>query len=249
MKKTLFLIVFFVMNVTAEENFLSLNLQLHYDFKREHLTSTLEFFTTDEWGYTFCFTDVNFNHHVIPEATGKRGGMSDVYFELMRYFRLKKFKSWKLYATVQYDDGNEPIKQVWLAGLNAGDIQVGPLVISTEFLLKKEYKLGVNWQYTVVWNMELWNNRLVFNGFLDYWVNDVDNAHWPDFDPEIVASRYSFQAEPQIGYLITPRWKIGSEVEISRGFLGSTTGKLALEERYRHDKWYFLPTLFLQYNF
>jgi hypothetical protein len=230
-------------NLYAQENFLSLNLQFHWDILRDHPTVTQEFYATDKLGYTFFFMDVNFDRY------RQRGGVSDFYFEIMRYFRLAKFRSYDVYFTVQYDDGSEPIQGVVLAGLNLGNIMIGPFNVSTEFLLKKEYKLDINWQYTLVWYAEFINGKLIFNGFLDYWINDVDNPNWPSFDPELAASRYSFQAEPQLGWLVTPQWKIGSEVEISRGFLGSVTGKLTQEERYKHDKWYFLPTVFIQYNF
>jgi hypothetical protein len=101
----------------------------------------------------------------------------------------------------------------------------------------------------VVWYAEFFNGKLIFSGFLDYWINDVDNENWPSFNEEFAASKFSFQAEPQLGWMLSPKWKIGSEVEIDRGFLGSITGKMALRENYKHDKWYFLPTLFLQYNF
>ncbi|OPX32612.1 hypothetical protein B1H10_07325 [candidate division KSB1 bacterium 4484_188] len=226
-----------------------LNLQFHFDLKRSHPTVTQEYFRTDSLGYTFFFMDINFNHWISPDGTGKAGGVSDVYFEFMRYFRLYRWKTYDLNFTVQYDDGTAPVEQIWLAGLNLGNIQLGPLNLSSEILLKKDYKLGVNWQFTTVWYAAFFNEKLVFNGFFDYWANDVNNPHWPAFDPEFKASRFSFQAEPQIGWLLSPHWKIGSEVEIDRGFIGSVTGKMALEEKYRHNRWYFLPTLFVQYDF
>lgn len=227
----------------------SLNLQFHYDFRRAHPTTTLEYFGTDRLGFTFFFADFNFNHWGREGFVSKQGGLSDVYFEFMRYFKIYHVNKMDVNFTVQYDDGNEPVKQIWLTGLNVSNIQLGPVNLSTEFLLKKDYKLNINWQYTLVWYAEFFKSRLIFNGFLDYWANDVSNPHWPAFDPELARSRFSFQTEPQIGWMLTPRWKIGSEVEIGRSFLGSVTGKLALNENYRHDKWYILPTVFVQYNF
>ena len=236
------ILLFFIM-ATAQDFLLDLNLQAHYDFRRDHPTVTQEFFATDKFGYTFFFMDVNF------DRTRKSSGASDFYFELMRYFTLRRFHKYTIYTTVQYDDGSDPIARVWLAGLNVGNIKFGSLEINTEFLLKKEYRLNVNWQYTLVWFAALFNGKIEFNGFFDYWVNDVHNKNWPAFDPEVAATKYSFQAEPQLGWRFTPHWKIGSELEISRGFLGSVTGRLAIREQYRHDLWYFLPTVFLQYNF
>jgi hypothetical protein len=236
-------LIFVVVPGEAQDSLINLNLQAHYDFRRDHPTVTQEFFVTDKLGYTFFFMDVNFDH------TRKKGGASDFYFELMRYFTLKHHHKYTLYATVQYDDGSDPIARVWLAGLNVGNIKLGQLEISTEFLLKKEYHLDLNWQYTLVWFAAFFNGKIEFNGFFDYWVNDVDNQNWPAYDPEIAKTRYSFQAEPQLGWRFTPHWKVGSELEISRGFLGSVTGRLAIKENYQHDTWYFLPTVFLQYNF
>ena len=221
----------------------SLNLQLHYDIRRDHPTVTQEFLAFDRIGYTFFFMDLNFDHY------RKSGGLSDVYFEFMRYFRIKSWKQFEISITLQYDDGTEPVKQVWLAGINLGNINFNGFQISTEFLLKKEYQLGINWQYTLVWNGEFLNHKLIVNGFMDYWINDIVNPNWPDSDPEVAATRYSFQAEPQVGIKITPHWKIGTELEISQGFLGSVTGKLATEETYQYHEWYILPTVFVQYNF
>lgn len=235
-------LVICVSTVSGNDN-ITLNLQYHFDFRRDHPTVTQEFFAPDHLGYSFFFMDVNMDHNL------KQGGASDFYFEMMRYFKLKSFRKYILYFTVQYDDGSEPIGQVWLTGINIGNLNVGSFNLSTEFLLKKEYNLNLNWQYTLVWYAEFLNGKLVFNGFFDYWVNDVNNKNWPAFDPEIAVTKYSFQAEPQIGWMLAPHWKLGSEVEIGRGFLGSVTGRLALREKYQHDKWYILPTLFIQYNF
>ncbi len=229
--------------VQAEQPSLFLNTQFHYDFRRDHPTITTEFLAFDSWGYSFFFADFNFDRF------RKSGGLSDIYFEFMRYFKIKEWKGKDINLTIQYNDGTEPVKRVWLAGLNLGNLTFGPFLFSTEFLLKTEYKYGLTWQYTLVWYADLWNQKLIFNGYLDYWSNDNTHPDWPAFDPEFAATRYSFQAEPQVGWMLTPRWKLGSELEISRGFLGSVTGKLATETTYKHDKWYFLPTLFIQYNF
>jgi hypothetical protein len=232
-----------ISSVKGEDQVLSLNLQLHYDFSRDCITTTEEFFATDVLGYTFAFMDINFDRYQ------KEGGASDFYFEVMRYFRIFGWKEKNIYLTIQYDDGTAPICNVWLAGINVGNIKVGSFDFSSEFLLKKDYQLDVNWQYTMVWYASFFEGKLIFNGFLDYWANDVNNSNWPSSDPEIAATKYSFQSEPQVGWMLSSHWKIGSEVEISRGFLGSVTGKLYQEEEYKHDKWYFLPTIFLQYNF
>lgn len=233
--------LFMVIRVGADSP--SLNLQLHYDIRRDHPTVTHEFLAFDRLGYTFCFMDLNFDRY------RKSGGVSDVYFEFMRYFRLTQWNQFHLNFTVQYDDGSEPIKQVWLAGINVGNIVVGKFQLSSEFLLKKEYRLDVNWQYTAVWYGELWNHKLVLNGFMDFWINDIKNSHWPVDDPEIAKTRYSFQAEPQVAYKINSHWRFGSELEVSRGFLGSVTGRLASRENYTYHKWYFLSTIFIQYDF
>jgi hypothetical protein len=240
------LLLFFGCVKASEKN---LNLQMHFDFKRNHPTATLEYLGFDKLGSWFFFIDFNFNHHILPGMGGKKGGISDTYLEIMRYFKITNLGPHDLNLTFQYNDGSEPVKQIWLGGLNLSNIQVGKLNFSTEILLKKEYKLNLNWQYTLVWYGEFFKGKLIFNGFLDYWINDIKNENWPAFDPEFAASKYSFQAEPQLGWMVSPNWKIGSEVEIDRGFLGTVTGHLALSENYRHKKWYLLPTIFVQYNF
>jgi hypothetical protein len=222
---------------------LFVNAQIHYDFRREHPTVTTELLSFDGWGYTFGFADFNFDN------TRKFGGFSDVYFEIMRYFKIKQIAGKDLNITIQYNDGSEPVQRVWLAGVNLGNLTLGKLLLSTEILVKQEYRFGLTWQYTLVWYGYIWRDKLIFNGYLDFWTNDNTDPDWPSFDPEYAATKYSFQAEPQIGWMLTPRWKLGSELEISRGFLGSVTGKLAGKESYKHDKWYFLPTIFIQYNF
>ena len=244
MKKIIYTITFCIpILLHAQEQSLFLNAQFHYDIRRDHPTITQEFLAFDSWGFTFFFADLNFDHY------RKTGGLSDVYFEFMRYFKVKEWRGKDFNVTIQYDDGTEPVKQVWLAGLNLSNLIIGLFQLSTEFLLKSEYKFGLTWQYTLVWYAELWRDKLIFSGYFDYWSNDNTDPDWPGFDPELAATRYSFQAEPQIGWMLSPHWKLGSEWEISRGFLGSVTGKLATETDYQHDRWYFLPTIFIQYNF
>ncbi len=236
------LAIFLVAAGLSAQDIQILDLQYHYDFRREHPTVTQEFFATDKLGYTYFFMDINFDHTLHP------GGLSDVYFEFMRYFTVAHLTGHPVYLTIQYDDGSKPINQSWLAGFNLGDINAGPLNFSGEFLLRKEYRLGLTWQYTMVWMAKFLNEKLVFNGYFDFWNNDVDNADWPDI-PEFRKTRYSFQTEPQIGWQFTSHLKVGSEIEISRGFLGAVTGALVLHQDYQHNKWYVLPTLFVQYTF
>jgi len=237
------LFVAFLTHIVSAEDIDILNLQYHYDFRREHPTATLEYYGNDELGFWFFFTDVNFDNTI------KKGGASDFYFELMRYFQLTKIDDINVTATIQYNDGSFPVEHIWLAGINFNNIQLGSLNLSTDLLLKKNYKLNVDWQWTVVWYADFINHKLIFNGYFDLWKNDNTNSHWPDFSPEVKKTKYSFQAEPQIGWQLSPKWKIGSEWEISRGFLGAVTGELAKKEEYKYGQWYFLPTVFVQFNF
>ena len=78
-----------------------LNLQFHYDFRRAHPTTTLEYFGTDRLGFTFFFADFNFNHWEREGFISKRGGLSDVYFEFMRYFKIYNVKKMDVNFTVQ----------------------------------------------------------------------------------------------------------------------------------------------------
>src|SRR4030042_4483999 len=87
----------------------SLNLQLHYDIRRDHPTVTQEFLAFDRYGYTFFFIDLYFDHYK------KSGGLSAVYFEFMRSFRISHWKQYEVNITLQYDDGTEPEKHIWVA--------------------------------------------------------------------------------------------------------------------------------------
>jgi hypothetical protein len=238
-----FIFLFLLTEILAAEHFNYLNLQLHYDIKRDHPTATLEFYGTDNFGFWFFFMDINFDKY------RKKGGASDFYFELMRYFNFASINNTNIAFTIQYNDGNEPVTNTWLAGINFNNMLLGPILLSTDFLIKKTYHLRVDWQWTVVWYSEFLNRKLIFNGYFDLWKNDNTNENWPDFSNEVKNTSYSFQAEPQIGWMILPYWKIGSEIEISRGFLGAVTGRLAKEKEYKYNKWYVLPTIFIQYYF
>ena len=99
-------ILILLISMAKADDIKSLNLQYHYDFKREHPTATLEYYGTDKLGFWFFFSDVNFDH------TLKHGGASDFYFELMRYFQLTTIKHINVTATIQYNDGNFPIENV-----------------------------------------------------------------------------------------------------------------------------------------
>ena len=76
----LFILVFISPHF-AQDNSIYFNLQFHYDIKRDHPTVTQEFLVPDNYGLTYSFMDLNFDHY------RKAGGVSDFYFEIMRYFR------------------------------------------------------------------------------------------------------------------------------------------------------------------
>lgn len=195
------------------------NIQLHYDFQRSCITSTVEMFRPDNGGSTFFFIDLDYS----PKVTG-------AYFEIAREFNFWQDSdlSW-LSAHLEYNGGlNTQVgsfNNCWLGGLTySGHSQDW----SKTWSLSAMYKaipgtvdaLGKcqmhNFQITGVWNLDFFNHWLSFNGFFDFW---REMRPWQ-------GTEFIFLAEPQLWVNLKniKGWEninlsLGTEMEISANFV------------------------------
>lgn len=206
----------------------SQNIQLHYDFgkledgtKRYFFVGTFEFYRPDTLGYTFLFTDFEFDSPNNPK------GVSLGYFEIARSFYMPWFRNNKLMKNfglhIEYNDGSviyeidsvvygENLRNSWLAGFEY-PFKIGNFTLQTMLLYK--YIRGSSapdFQLTFVWYHMLFKERITLAGYLDLWSQD-------DFyiDPE--KKLLVLYSEPQIWYNITPKLAVGSEFKISKNFI------------------------------
>lgn len=204
------------------------NIQLHYDFgeDRDYLTSTVEMFRPDAYGSTFFFVDMNY------DANGIKG-VSESYFEITRSITLDKDLPIGLH--VEYNGGEgqfanaekEPqaytISDAYLAGLdfiwNAEDFSKG-VTLQTLYKYIRDLEQD-SFQITLVWYCHLMEGKVTFNGFADFWGEDVDFNFDGQVDDDVI-----FLAEPQIWYNLTDNWAVGSEIEFAYNFAGTEGWKV-----------------------
>ncbi len=217
MKKTLLILLVFA-GITSSAQ----NLQLHYDFDRECVTTTMEMFKPDKLGNTFFFIDMNYGE-------GDINGVSAAYWELARVFNIGKTPfginleyngGFGQFATPTVNQAFQ-INNSWLVGpvysKNAADFSKG-------ITLKALYKYidvtdGFHgFQLTGVWYIHFLDKKMTFQGFADFWKQDSDF----NFDGTVDAD-FVFLSEPQIWYHINEHFDIGGEVELSNNF-GGTEG-------------------------
>jgi hypothetical protein len=206
------------------------NLQIHYDFgdNREYITTTLEQFKPDSYGSTFFFVD--FNHSI--------KGVTEAYWEISRDL---KFWEFPVAAHFEYNGGfNTAIQfnNCYLVGAsyfwNSPDFTKG-------FTLQAMYKHierneeQHNFQLTGVWYWHLFDGKLTFSGFADFW-REKHYVSKDNFQTHIKKSNFVFISEPQIWYNINKTFSVGSEVELSNDFAGMSGFKVN-------------PTVAVKYNF
>ena len=136
------------------------NIQLHYDFSRKCVTSTVEMFRADKYGSTFFFIDLDFN----PRVKG-------VYGEISREFCFwQESKLNWLSVHVEYNggmDGGFSFNNNWLGGLTYSGHSND---WSKTWSLSAMYKAIPgnsqvhNFQLTGVWNLDFFDHWLSFNG-------------------------------------------------------------------------------------
>ncbi len=209
----------------------SQNLQIHYDFgeDRKYITTTLEMFKPDEYGSFFFFVDMDYNY------PGNKS-MSLGYWEIARY--IKSFFNKDLGLTIQYNDGIMAIKdtngsmtayplgQAWLFGITY-PLKLGFITLNSELLSRQARgSAAPDIQITFVWFKPLFNEKINFTGYFDYWTQDNMTGNKMNV----------FQTEPQLWYILNKHLSVGGEVEISKNFLP-------------YKGWKFMPTLGIKWEF
>lgn len=211
------------------------NLQHHYDIGRGIFTSTAEFLFADSLGYTFGFTDINYDSYHYDKR-----GTTDMYLEVMRYFTTPWLNR-RLSATIQYNDGViflpesnstlfSAVRRVWLGGLSYS-FPFETLILSADLLARHEDgDRGLTYQLTLVW-LYPFAGRFAFFGFFDIWNSSKDGT-------------VILLTEPQVYYEVG-KYAMGVEVEVSRNFPGAWTRK----KEYKSNTFWFIPTVFVKYSF
>ena len=195
------------------------NLQLHYDFDRRSVTSTVEMFRADGSGSTFFFVDLDYS----PKVTG-------AYWEIARELCFwKESKASWLSIHVEYNGGLNTqagsFNNAFLGGLTySGHSEDW----SKTWSLSAMYKLipgtvtaagdkqDHNFQITGVWNLDFFDHWISFNGFADYW---REARAWQ-------GTKFIFLAESQLWVNLNKvrGWdkvnlSLGTEVELSNNFV------------------------------
>jgi len=232
MKKFLFVFLFIY-----STSLYSQNLQLHYDFgksrdrnatDRGYFTSTFEMYKPDKLGSTFWFIDMDYSN------TQKQIGLA--YMEFARNFKIGKFP---VQPHVEFNGGvyfhnkvtplsGGSISNAWLFG-GALPLTLGKGSIEFQLMYKAiTYATKADGQFTVVWFYPLFNGKVAFDGFLDFWSEDK-------FDHS--EKKFVLLTEPQVWYTLNKTFAIGSEVEISHNFI------------FMSKKTEIYPTLAMKWNF
>lgn len=195
------------------------NVQLHYDFGRNAVTTTVEMFRPDGGGSTFFFVDMDYT----PKVSG-------AYWEIAREFCFWQDSkvNW-LSVHVEYNGGLNTVAGSFNNAILGGLTYSGHSKDwSKTWSLTASYKaipgtIGLNgerqvnnFQITGVWNLDFFDHWLSFNGFADFW---REARPWQ-------GTEYIFIAEPQLWVNLNKikGWdkinlSLGTEVELSSNFV------------------------------
>ncbi len=195
------------------------NVQLLYDLGKDHKFpwTHVEMFKPDKWGSTFFFIDMNYGE-------GGNHGVSMAYWEISR--ALKFWKS-PFALHVEYNggfgqfktstplNGAYQINDAWLVG---GEYTWNTIDFSKVFTLQAMYKNirdknSAAFQITGVWAVQMFQKKLTFSGFADFWRED-------NFVGTSDETKFVFLTKPQLWYNFTEHFSAGSEVDISANFSG-----------------------------
>jgi len=192
MKKLLILFAFFTAFTLSAQN-----LQLHYDFEREHLTTTFEFFKVDKYGNTFTFIDFDYNSDV---------GVSSAYYEIARVLKTEKMP---VGVHVEYNGGlsNQfSFNEAWIFGANYSKANA-KWGFSTYAGYKAFTGAGKgNFQVTGTWYWNIVKDKLTCSGFADLW---TENG---------LSEKTVFLSEPQLWFHLNKSFSVGGEVELTNNF-------------------------------
>ena len=213
----------------------SQNVQLHYDFgkNRQMLTSTVEVLKPDKWGKSFLFVDFDYG-----SESSNIDGISRAYWEISRDLRF-----WQAPISIhaEFDGGfgqfkSTPFNRAYTinnAYLFGPAYSWNSQSFTRGFTIQVLYKYikdkhDAAFQITGVWYLHLFEGKVTFSGFADFWRED--NVFGTK------ETSYVFLTEPQFWYNATKNLSLGGEVEISSNF-GGNKGFMAN------------PTLALKWNF
>ncbi len=190
------------------------NIQAHYDFGKDRklVTTTVEMFRPDKYGSTFFFVDMDYS----SDARDVDNGVSLAYWEIARAFKWKETQY--IMPRVEYNGGTMsvggstfiPIENCFLAGVEhtwaSGDFsKILTLQANYKYIKDKE---DASFQITAVWTVQMLQGKMTFNGFADFWKEEM---FWG-------SKKFRFLTEPQIWYNFCPNFSAGSEIEISSNF-------------------------------
>ena len=216
------------------------NIQLHYDFGRniytgeeagrQKVTVTLEQFKADKWGSWFYFVDVDMSRHFTESA----------YTEISRELNLGSQSPFA--AHVEYDGGlsrSMSFQQAALAGLayngHSADFSK---TWSVQLLYKQFFKSYddthsyASAQLTGVWGLQLFDKKLTFSGFIDFWRGEKANGH----------GQLVILSEPQLWYNLNEHFSVGTEFEFSNNFVYN-------QDPTSDQTFFWNPTLAVKWNF
>lgn len=211
------------------------NLQEMYDFGRGHCVTTLEHFSTDDWGNTFFFTDIEHPQMSVPMG---------FYTEIARginFWQDSKLGAFSLHA--EWNGGNFATN-AWLFGveyfMHSEDFS---RTLTLEVLYKDIKAVNASeipMQLTAVWGVKglFGVKRLAFSGFADFW---WENTNWGSTTTQCV-----FLSEPQLWYGVNNHLNVGGEVEIAYNFAG---GHFSGMEFYRNQGWTVAPAAGIKWVF
>ena len=239
MKKIFVFALMAVAALTAQAQ----NIQLHYDFGRniypdqedgrQKVTVTLEQFKADDLGSWFYFVDLDLSRKFFKSA----------YTEISREFNLGKGSPFA--AHIEYDGGLSEaagsFQQAALLGAAYnGHTADFSKTWSVQLLYKRFFKSYDSTraynsvQLTGVWGINFAGGKGTFSGFIDFWRGE----NWrpgKEGDGMLV-----ILSEPQIWYNITPKFSVGSEVELSNNFIYNF---------YDDQSFFVNPTLAMKWTF
>ena len=226
--------------------FAGTNLQLFYDFgslgtacenqRSNRMTTSVELFYPDKWGFTFAFVDLDYSIHSNDPNNTVFLGFSEIGRALNFW---QKTKAKDLSVQVEYNGGlglgKDPennklygygINHAALVGLNyclhtADYKNIFYLELLYKYIVDDFNKThnDVPLQFTFVWNCFDFCTvpGLHFSGFLDIWgQKNAGGQSW------------ILLTEPQLWYNVgrwfkCPNLHVGTEIEVSYNFLGSTS--------------------------
>ena len=220
------------------------NIQLHYDFGRniypdqeagrQKVTVTLEQFKADNWGSWYYFVDLDLTSKFFRSA----------YTEISREFKLGKETPFSAHIEYNGGLGRDDIRSfqhaALLGGAYNGHNEDFSKTWSVQLLYKRFFKSYETTraynsvQLTGVWGINFAGGKGTFSGFIDFWRGENFRAGKEGHGMLVILT------EPQIWYNITPKFSVGSEVEISNNFIYN----------FYNDKSFFInPTLAVKFNF